>query len=132
MTDLLYVVLLAAAAYTDARTRRIPDKIIFCLLALGMCNIPNTGAAGAVTGLLAGAVPFLAAALADKAGGGDMKYMAANGLYLGVQVIPAVIIAMTFFLLTAWIGRKKQNTRLPLAPSLSFGCLCVLIAGRFL
>lgn len=132
MTDILYAGLLAAAAYTDARTRRIPDKLTLCILVLGICNIRSTGAAGAVTGLLAGAVPFLAAAIADKAGGGDMKFMAANGLYLGVQVIPAVITAMTVFLLTAWIGRKKRDTRLPLAPSLSFGCLCVLIAGRFL
>ena len=77
---------------------------------------------------------FLAVYLVSRKGlgGGDVKFMAASGLYLGVDVLPAMFYGSVLsaaaglgLLLAKKIGRRDA---IPLAPFLFAGILIVLFA----
>ncbi|MCI8970260.1 MAG: prepilin peptidase [Oscillibacter sp.] len=132
------------AALGDLREKRIPNRLVgamlcawilvlvpqlFCRTEYALWLLMN-GSAGF---LLAG-VLFLAVYLVSRKGlgGGDVKFMAASGLYLGVDVLPAMFYGSVLsaaaglgLLLAKKIGRRDA---IPLAPFLFAGILIVLFA----
>ena len=95
----VFVALLAAAAVTDIRSRRIPNGLVVVIAAAGLLytllQAPLLGAVG--RSLLAGSIgfalwiPFYALRMI---GAGDVKLFAAAGLWLiPVQVVQAAVIA---------------------------------------
>lgn len=121
-----FAALLAAASAWDIRKRIIPDTLCLCIALIGLLSFEPVR----LLGILA-AVPFLIAAfLFGGMGGGDIKFMAAAGLVLGLQKSTAAIIAgltaMLVFHAFCFIYQKSRGRdapkAYPLAPFLSLGC----------
>ena len=96
---LTYVALLATAAVTDVRARRIPNRLVVVTalsgLAYALLAAPSLGAVGRalLAGLLGFAIwiPFYALRML---GAGDVKLFAAAGLWLApLQVVHAALAA---------------------------------------
>ena len=94
-----FVALLAAAAVTDVKARRIPNRLVVVIAAAGLLytllQAPTLGAVG--RSLLAGLIgfalwiPFYALRMI---GAGDVKLFAAAGLWLvPLQVVQAAVLA---------------------------------------
>lgn len=124
---ILYVSLLILAAVIDTKRHIIPDVL-------------NAGIAFAAVwcfswchmwGLLA-AFPFLAAAMKGKMGGGDVKFVAANGLVMGLsRTLWGSVLGMGLLLCFHggnWLFRKHKpygGAAYPMAPFLAAGFLLV-------
>ena len=129
-----------AAAVSDVKSKTIPNGLVLAMLAGWVITaVPrlfaDTGSAipiftGALAGFALGGGLFLLAYLISRKGlgGGDVKFMAAAGLYLGFDgVLPAMLcgtvlagIAGLALILLKKIGRKDA---IPLAPFLYAGIL---------
>lgn len=111
---LLALPLLAIAAVTDARTRRIPNALTIGAIVVGLALAVARGElAAAALGVVAGGVPALLASLGRRMaiGGGDVKLLAACGAIAGaVEVLVLELVAVAVLrMLPARIQR-------PLAP----------------
>lgn len=113
-------ILLALAIRSDLATRRIPNRLIVAGIASGLLcaiwagatappsSIPSPGAA--VLGMLSGFALFVPFHLLRVLGAGDVKLMAAVGVWLGpaatMQAALYVVLAGgVLALLTAWWSR---------------------------
>lgn len=117
----LFAALLLAAAWIDHRKHIIPDILnLGIALSALLCFHP-----GNLWGFLA-AVPFLAAAMGGRMGGGDVKLVAACGLVLGFwDTMAGCIIGLSLMLCFCMVspgGLKRKKAR-PMAPFLSAGFL---------
>jgi prepilin peptidase CpaA len=131
MLALCALALFVAAAATDIRARRIPNRLTFALALVGLARISvapgaavlsrgvDLGAAAAV--LLLGAAGFQLRLL----GGGDVKLLAAGALWIGAAsllpylmttVLAGGILALGFF---AWHLAVRRGGAA--APSLPYG-----------
>ena len=130
----LFLLLLVACAVADINDGIVPDLIILLIAVLGVVNYFVTESVSLSTALphLIGAVcvsvPMLVIALLIKGafGGGDIKLMAAGGLYLGWKgCLVGVVIGMFFAGLYGiyLLLRKKAGfkSKLRIAPFLSYG-----------
>jgi Flp pilus assembly protein protease CpaA len=130
------------AAIGDLREKRIPNRLVATMLGVwililvpqlflrtehGLWLLVN----GLVGFLLAG-VLFLVVYLVSRGGlgGGDVKFMAVSGLYLGVDVLPTMLYGSVLsaaaglcLLLAKKLGRRDT---IPLAPFLYAGMLAVI------
>ena len=116
----VFLFLLAAAARSDLKERRIPDIVSAGIMLTGIAAVwwmPETGIWQRITGMLAVSVPLLIVTMIKQGafGGGDIKLLAAGGLFLGADaVLEAFFIAMTaaglygIVLLMKGKGRKKK------------------------
>jgi prepilin signal peptidase PulO-like enzyme (type II secretory pathway) len=136
----LLIVFGYAASVFDIQTKRIPNRLVLSMLtvwlfvmALKLLLDIEDGVrllADSLFGLLVGGGLFMLVYLISRKGlgGGDVKFMAAAGLFLGFgKIIPAmlygtVLAAMTglVLILLKRIGRKDT---IPLAPFLYAGIL---------
>lgn len=99
--------LLACAVWSDARRRRIPNRLVLAGAVLGLaCNgllpegagfaaaLPGgLGFGQALAGLGAGLALMLPLYLLRAMGAGDVKLMAMTGAFLGPQAMPGVLLA---------------------------------------
>ena len=137
--DLPFAAMLIAVANIDLEHRIVPNKILLPMAVWGV------GAAALVRPdalpecLIAGVAAFSAMLLTAVIhpagmGMGDVKLAGVMGLYLGVSVVPALLLA---FLLGSLVGvaiiarhgaagRKKG---VPFAPFMALGALAGLLAG---
>ena len=124
---------LAAVSISDLLTRRIPNVFSILIAAAGLLTTHPAHFAAQMTGALA-ALPFLAAAILfpDRVGGGDIKFVAAAGLFLGHSstlwgVIFGLVSAIGYAFLRAGIGKVRKESiavnqiSIPMAPFLSAG-----------
>lgn len=137
----VFLFLLAAAARSDLKERRIPDIVSAGIMLTGIAAVwwmPETGIWQRITGMLAVSVPLLIVTMIKQRafGGGDIKLLAAGGLFLGADaVLEAFFIAMTaaglygIVLLMKGKGRKKKFA---LGPFLCMGMAFSLFSGGFL
>jgi len=134
----LVIVFAYVAMFFDISERRIPNGLVLGMFAAWALMIfvmliysSNEGAQALIDsaiGLLVGGGVFMAVYfLSGKGlGGGDVKFMAAAGLYLGMaQTIPAilygtVLAAIVGFTLVA-LGKMTKKDTIPLAPFLFIG-----------
>jgi len=127
----------------DINTKQIPNKLVlimvtgWLLLIIPMIFLDIENGilllADSVYGLLTGGGLFLLVYLISKKGlgGGDVKFMAAAGLYLGFsETIPVILygtvlaaIAGFILILLKKIGRKDT---MPLAPFLFIGIMIIV------
>lgn len=136
-----FLLLLAAAASEDLRKKRIPDPLVFAILATALARLSLLGAAYVPDRVLGAFLVSGIMLLADLAapgsfGGGDIKLMAAGGLYLGTKDI----FYAFFYALAAgaacglclFIFKKKSlKTELAFGPFLTAGMLFRLIFPFF-
>jgi leader peptidase (prepilin peptidase)/N-methyltransferase len=140
LLDASLVLLLGAVSVSDLRTRLVPDEPLILGLALALilsalsapAELPERLAAGA------GAAGFLLAAALirpDGMGLGDVKLAGVLGVYLGADVIEAMIVAfavgsvvgLAIFVRHGWGARSRT---IAFAPCLALGAL-VAVALRF-
>ena len=130
----VFLVFLAAAGSSDYNKGIVPDLIVILIAVLAVIRFFLSGisvhnALNCLAGALVLSVPMLIAALIVKKGfgGGDIKLIAAAGLFLGLeQTIVAGIITFTIsgiyavIILVTKKGGAKSAIRL--APYLALGC----------
>jgi leader peptidase (prepilin peptidase)/N-methyltransferase len=139
LLDLPFAAMLIAVADIDLEHRIVPNKILAPMAVWGVAASAVVRPEMLPELLIAGAGAFLfllVAALAYPAGMGmgDVKLAGVMGLYLGVSVIPGMLIA---FLAGSVVGiaimlRHGADARkrgVPFAPFLALGGLVALVAG---
>lgn len=138
----LYLPFLAALvvlAAIDLDRRLLPNRIVYPLAAWGLVAILLVERDQLVEHLIAGAGAFLflyLAALAHPAGMGmgDVKLAGVLGLYLGVAVIPALLVALLGGTLAGLglvlrEGAAALKRTLPFGVFLALGAFVGLLAG---
>lgn len=131
------------AAVIDIRTKKIPNKLLITMLAAWIFTITPmmifdmeqavSRISDSVFGFVLGGGIFMLVYIISKKGlgGGDVKFMAVAGLYLGVGgVLPSIFLGT---LLAALIGiiliaakKIKRKDPIPLAPFLFAGMLLTI------
>ena len=140
LLDASLVLLLGAVSVSDLRTRLVPDEPLILGLALALilsalsapAELPERLAAGA------GAAGFLLAAALirpDGMGLGDVKLAGVLGVYLGADVIEAMIVAsaagsVVGLAIFVRHGRGARSRTIAFAPCLALGAL-VAVALQF-
>jgi len=148
--SMLRFVLLIAFSYTamlfDLRQKRIPNTLVlgmfggWLLLIIPKLYLDSQAGiwllADSMLGLLLGGGVFLAVYLVSRKGlgGGDVKFMAAAGLYLGFsKTIPAIlygtILAALVGLILIAFKRIKRKDTMPLAPFLFVGIMITVFTS---
>lgn len=137
---IFYFILLFIAGIRDIQTKQIKNWIPIAIVIsailyrlLGFVEKQSIFENGnGWIGLLLGAAPFFFTAFflgTEKMGGGDVKFMAANGVFLGERILAASMIGMglaTIFLFFC-ILIKREKKGIALAPFLGIGCICSLL-----
>jgi leader peptidase (prepilin peptidase) / N-methyltransferase len=137
--DLVFIAMLAVVTVTDLRERRIPNRVLAAAVVLGL-PLLALGDPGGLLGRLAAAAAagaiFLALALARPGGFGlgDVKLIAAMGLFLGPAILAAVLIALlagSLWGVALFIrhGRVAAKLTLPFGPFLALGALVALVTS---
>lgn len=131
-----YVLVLLAAAWSDLRTRRIPNRLTLPALAAALVVAVATGRfPSAVAGALFAAGLFILPIVlygAHMAGGGDVKLAAFVGAALGLSAAVTALMAaglvasavVLFGLATARITRRQK---LPFGPFIAIGGIVALV-----
>ena len=102
------LVMSVVCAYTDLRWRLIFDKITLPMALLGIISAAATGRiALALLGAAIGFSVFLIGILRGQAGAGDAKMAGALGTWLGLGVLPVIIIACAVGLV--WSNVRSQR-----------------------
>lgn len=135
-----FFAVLGVVALIDGATMEIPNGPILILAGLGLVSIflfPETGLIQRGIGIVCVSVPFLLLALVIEGafGGGDIKLMAACGLFLGWKLnLTALFFALlvggawgAWLLLTKRRGRKDQ---LAFGPFLCAGVAASALFGQ--
>jgi leader peptidase (prepilin peptidase)/N-methyltransferase len=127
---------LVIAVITDLRTRRIPNRLVMSLAAGGLFAASISGSRVVVERLLGGLAgmavfTLIAACVKGAVGGGDIKLMAAAGLYLGPCLVLRAM-AWTFIaggvISLTMLGIRKTTLRgaVPYAPAIAIGVLAAI------
>jgi leader peptidase (prepilin peptidase)/N-methyltransferase len=131
--------MLIAVAAIDLEHRIVPNKILLpmAVWGVGMSAVVRPDALPEL--LIAGAAAFTALLLAAVAhpagmGMGDVKLAGVMGLYLGLSVAPALLIAflagsLVGVAMMARGGTGERKRGVPFAPFLALGGLVGVLAG---
>jgi len=137
--ELPFAAVMIVLAVIDAERRVVPNPIVLVAAVYGLIALAAVDLSALPEHLAAGAAAFLAfllLALAHPAGMGmgDVKLAGVMGLYLGLSVIPALLVAFLTGTLAGLavmarggIGERKRG--LPFVPFLALGGLVALLAG---
>lgn len=126
----IFLILLAAAAWKDIRTRRIPNAIVLGIAAAGILSIPFFPAislADRGIGIFCVSLPLLIITLLvpGSFGGGDIKLMAASGIFLGWEMNLRAF-ALAALIAGAWCIWKLLRKQLDRKAQIAFGpFLCI-------
>lgn len=137
LADAFFIALLIWCAYTDMRTRTVPNTAVVLLISLGLVHMVLVGLSGSAwwpyPAGLSLAIPFFIVWLKGGMGAGDVKLLMGIGLYLGLVstlisfalMLPMLIACMIYSL------RKHRTLRhaIPFAPVLAFGAGTAVIVG---
>ncbi len=130
---LLFCCLCAICIVSDGEQQIIFDEVLLCLAAGGIFFMPAGALYGhVVAGFLAGfAFLLLTILFSGSIGGGDIKLVAAGGLWLGSHIIEALLYGVLLGGLAALVlllrGRGK-NSYFAYGPYLIAGMLLVLFS----
>lgn len=136
----LFIITLTAAGCQDMKFMKIRDKwnaILLGIAGFSCVTMPELTLVSRIIGLFCVSVPFLLATLLipGSFGGGDIKLMAAGGLFLGWKaVLVSAVIAI--FLAGIWAGCRllmekiERKERFPLGPFLCLGMALGVYIGN--
>lgn len=143
--DVLFLVVIAAAAGFDLRTRRIPNAIslstIVPLIGKAFSKISDSAgngerikwfcidmAGGMAIALLLTGIPYI---LNRSVGGGDVKLTSLGGLYTGIKgaltILCAAFLLCAITALAVMAIRKRKIGTMPLAPFILAGTIHFLL-----
>jgi len=148
LNTVLLIILSYAAMVFDINTRRIPNKLVLIMLAgwllLIVPMIASDSSRGvklladSLYGMLVGGGLFLLVYLVSRKGlgGGDVKFMAAAGLYLGFAgTIPVILYGTTLAALSGLVlillKKITRKDTIPLAPFLFAGIVITIFTSPF-
>jgi leader peptidase (prepilin peptidase) / N-methyltransferase len=139
IVELPFVAALIALAGIDADHKLLPNKIVYPLAAWGVVAVLIAERDDFVEHLVAGAGAFLFLLLAVLAyprgmGMGDVKLAGAMGVYLGVSVIPALLIAflsgsVVGAVIIAREGAAARKKAVPFGVFLALGGIVGVLVG---
>src|SRR5919108_1738357 len=140
--ELAFVAALVTLAAIDVQRRLLPNRIVYPLAIVGIVATLPLGGGVLVEHLAAGAGAFLfllvpAIAYPEGMGMGDVKLAGAMGLYLGLAVIPALLVAFVSGTLAGAAivlrgGVTARKRTLPFGVFLALGGLTAVVAGPHL
>lgn len=133
----VFLGILTAVALKDRKTRKIPDRLV---LSLGLCGLfsipfyPEITMIERVVGifcvslLLIGITVFVPGSF----GGGDIKLMAASGIFLGWKrnaeaFIIALMLAGIYCAVMLLLGKAGRKSKVALGPFLCIGIMIEVI-----
>jgi leader peptidase (prepilin peptidase) / N-methyltransferase len=140
LLGLPFVAILAAITLTDLERRVIPNAILLVGAAVAVITVAATDPASlperGLAALAAGGLLFaIVLAYPKGMGMGDVKLAAVMGLYLGVEVAPALMVAVLCggvvgigFMLVR--GSRARKLAIPFGPFLALGGVVGLLAGQ--
>lgn len=121
----------------DIRKRKIKDKYLVAIVFLALtAHVAGMGpsAPSRIAGALSVSALLVCITLLSPGafGGGDIKLMAAAGLFLGFKTIThafqaAIVLAGVFAAVRMILGKAGRKTELAMAPFLSIGMAAVII-----
>jgi leader peptidase (prepilin peptidase) / N-methyltransferase len=136
---LVFVTMLVAITLTDLELRLIPNRILIVAAVLGVgiaaatdpSSLPERAAAAAAAG---GLLFLVALAYPRGMGLGDVKLAAVMGLFLGLNVAPAILVALLAgsavgLAMIARDGAAARKQAIPFGPFLALGGIVGLLAG---
>lgn len=146
LISVLFLFCLLRITISDIKERKVPDRYVLLLALLAVVRIAavqGTGIGERIAGALCISAPLFLLAVLTKGGfgGGDIKLMAAGGLFLGWRLtVSAAVIALFLcgaYIIGMWVlqtiwqkSRKREwihrcrisrKTELPFAPFLCAG-----------
>lgn len=134
--------LLLVISFIDQEHQIIPDRLIVSILLLGLINLiyqvwrHDAPWSLFVLGIFSASLPLYVLALVyeDGLGGGDIKLMAAAGLFTGWKLSLLSLLlgdALAFLYIAILFARKKtkKGTAIPFGPFLSAGIASALLFG---
>jgi leader peptidase (prepilin peptidase) / N-methyltransferase len=137
--ELPFVACLIALAGIDLDHQLLPNKIVYPMAVWGIAATAIVQSGDLVEHLIAGAAAFaflLAAVLAYPSGMGmgDVKLAGAMGVYLGLSVIPAMLVAfltgtVVGLTIIAREGAQARKKAVPFGIFLALGGLVGVLAG---
>ncbi|MDO4291754.1 MAG: A24 family peptidase [Eubacteriales bacterium] len=134
LLEAVFTALLLLAAGWDFARRRIPDGVVLGIALTGAAAfwvMPQIGAAERFVGLWAVSVPVLLLTLLRPGafGGGDIKLLAAGGLFLGARLIWEAflwgMVAAGLWSLVLLLSGRGARAKFALGPFLCLGMLLV-------
>ena len=137
----LFLILLAACAAADVNKGIVPDMLcvliaVLAIIRLFMDKITTQSLFMCICGALVLSLPMLIASLIIRNGfgGGDIKMMAAAGLFLGLD--KTIIAGLIAFLIAGFYGvyllftkKRGAKEKVKLAPYLALGCAFSALFG---
>lgn len=131
---IIYSLILLATAYIDFKKMIIPN-IIPCLIILLSIFYTREDIFSSILGFIIVPLPFFIGALVKEGGigGGDIKFLAANGFFLGVTKgiyasIIGSIVAIVIQIIYCKIFKKQSlETPFALGPYLALGCFLMYL-----
>jgi len=142
--EFLIVLFAMAAALFDIKRRIIPNILVLCMLGTWVLIITvlllidiNKAVSVLIDsgfGLLLGGGIFISVYLVSRKGlgGGDVKFMAAAGLYLGLSstisaIFYGTVLAALFGIVLILLKKITRKDKMPLAPFLLVGIMITLL-----
>lgn len=135
-----FFIVLLMASYQDIKKMEIKDgchAAIVLLAVAAMLLDRNTGTASRLLGALCVSAPMLALSLLIPGafGGGDIKLMAAAGLFLGwksivISAVLAVFAAGAYGLYIRMIKKAGRGQCFPFGPFLCAGMAAAVLWGK--
>lgn len=127
--------LLLVLAVIDARTFEIPNGISLSVALLGLVSLLRGQAAVHLIGALVVSVPFFALWWLTGGAGlglGDVKLMAAAGLFLGwpCTLLALLVGSVSASVLHLWRMRRGAGRKLAFGPYLAFGIWFAALYGE--
>jgi leader peptidase (prepilin peptidase) / N-methyltransferase len=139
LLELPFVAALIALAAIDLDHMLLPNRIVYPLAAYGVVATLLVDRADLAENLIAGAGAFTFLFLVVLAyprgmGMGDVKLAGAMGIYLGLSVIPALLIAflagsVVGLVMIAREGSSARKKAVPFGVFLALGGIVALLAG---
>lgn len=130
---------LIVISFIDIDTKLIPNGLVIYLLCVGVLTCvfdAGTPVFERLLGVVAAGAPLLLILLVSRGGmgGGDVKFAAAAGLFLGwrlslLSLFFAFITGATFGLVYLFAAHKDRKTQIPFAPFLAIGMTLSLLFG---
>lgn len=132
-----FLLLILTAGYVDFQKRRIPDRLVFAVFLVAFCSLfftENPDVMQKIAGTFAVSIPMLLTDLCVPGafGGGDVKLMAACGLFLGAGTVfysffYALILGGLYSVFLIMFKNKSLKTELAFGPFLAAGIVLRLI-----
>lgn len=139
LLELPFVASLIALAGIDLDHRLLPNKIVYPMAGYGVVATALVDTGDLVEHLIAGAGAFLFLFIAVLAyprgmGMGDVKLAGAMGLYLGLSIVPAMLVAfltgsLVGLVMIAREGTQARKKAVPFGVFLALGGIVAVLAG---